>query len=91
MLIITMMQTDLTKNPNTKTTYFEDKRELSTITEEQYNLITNDDTLKCFRRLGGTETSQKGYECNGFVVYKLTSTSPNKQRKTIREFNFEII
>lgn len=61
--------------------------EVSEITQEQYNNITNDDTLKWFRRLGGTETATRGYTERGYNVVKLISTSPNKDTRVIREFS----
>lgn len=61
--------------------------EVSEITETQYNNITNDDTLKWFRRLGGTETATRGYTERGYNVVKLISTSPDKKTRIIREFS----
>jgi len=83
-----MLKIKLVKNPNTKTTYLEESRGVEEITETQYKNICSDDTLKWFRRLGGSESAERGYTCRGYRVVKLTSTSPNKQSKTIREFNF---
>jgi hypothetical protein len=88
MTTITLTETRLSKNPNTKTTYIVDKVEVKEVTEEQHNLTTNDDTVKWFRRLGGKETVQRGYTFNGYVVTKLVSTSPDKQTKVIREYKF---
>lgn len=87
--IITMTKTNLVKNPNTKTTYVEVEKETSTILEYEYNNIVDDKTVKWFRRLGGKETITKAYTCNGYCVVKLVSTSPDKQNKTVREFNFK--
>ena len=88
-MIITMKSTKLEKNPNTKTTYLEVSTSKSVITKKQYHLITNDDTLKAFRRLGGSEHAERNYTCNGYNVTRLISTSPNKRTKHIREFSFE--
>ena len=85
---IVMTKTDLTKNPNTKTTYLVDKEVTKEITPTRYRNLTSNDTLKWFRRLGGSETAQKSYTCRGYTITTLTSTSPNKQRKTIRQFKF---
>jgi len=63
--------------------------EVSEITETQYNNITSDDTLKWFRRLGGTETATRGYTERGYNVVKLISTSPDKETRVIREFSFK--
>ena len=86
---ITMTRTELEKNPNTKTTYFTKEVETEEITEKAYNRITGDDTLKWFRRLGGTETAQRGYTCRGYNITRLTSTSPDRQTKIIRTFKFQ--
>jgi len=86
--MITITETKLSKNPNTKTTYIRDAQKTEEITKREYNLICGDDTLKWFRRLGGSESAQRSYTCAGYVITKLTSTSPDRQNKTIREFKF---
>jgi len=86
---ITMHSTKLEKNPNTKTTYLKGETIKKEITKEQYHNITNDSTLKAFRRFGGFEYAVRSYTCNGYNVTRLTSTSPDKQTKHIREFSFE--
>ena len=89
MEIIVMNQINLKKNPNTKTTYLVDKEVTKEITKEEYRNITSDDTLKWFRRIGGTETAERNYTCRGYNITRLTSTSPNKESKTIRHFEFK--
>lgn len=89
--IITLTETRLTKNPNTKTTYIVERIEVSTVTERQHKLTTCEDTVKWFRRIGGKETVQRSYTNAGYLVTKLISTSPDKQTKIIREFNFKTI
>jgi hypothetical protein len=59
------------------------------ITEEEYNNII--DSCKFFKKLGGVERSVRNYTCRGFKVVKLTSISPDKETKVIREFNFDVI
>ena len=88
-LIIKLIKTNLLKNPNTKTTYFEDKKETTTITEQEYKYITHESTIKYFRSLGGGEYKEKSYTAYGYTTTRLTSTSPNKEKKTIREFEFK--
>ena len=88
MLKIILTQKEYVKNPNTKTTYFLNHESTEEITSEQYNNITNTDTLKYFRRIGGSESAIFGYTCNGYKVTRLTSTSPDKQTKIVRNFNF---
>lgn len=77
-----------TKNPNTKTTYNKESERVKEISLEQYENITNKDTLKWFRRLGGSETAVKSYTKLGYNVVKLTSKSPDKQIKVVRTFKF---
>jgi len=91
MYTIELTTTKLVKNPNTKTTYLVESKEVETITDKQYHLITCNDTVKWFRRLGGSESLQRAYTCAGYKVYKLTSTSPDKQNKTVREFKFKTL
>lgn len=89
--IIELTETRLTKNPSTKTTYIIDSIKTSVIDDRQYSLITCNDTVKWFRRLGGSESLKYTYTCAGYKVYKLTSKSPDKQTKVIREFKFKTI
>lgn len=63
--------------------------ETKTIDKTQYDNITNTETLKWFRRLGGSETATKSYTSRGYNVVKLISKSPDKSIKVIREFNFD--
>lgn len=87
--MITLTTTKLEKNPNTKTTYIEVSNTVEDIDFEQYDNITNKETLAWFRRLGGSETATKVYTSQGYKTVKLVSTSPDKQYKTIREFEFK--
>jgi uncharacterized protein YneR len=91
MIQITLTETRYIKNPDTKTTYIEVEKKVEEIFEKEYFLITNDNTIKFFRRLGGKETITRGYTCAGYKITKLVSTSPDKQTKVVREFNFKSI
>lgn len=86
---IILTEKRLSKNPNTKTTYILDSEETKEIDRETFDRITNEGTIKWFRRLGGTETAERGYTYEGYLITKLTSTSPDRQSKTIREFKFK--
>ena len=88
---ITLIETRLSKNPNTKTTYIVDSKKIETVTEKQHRLTTCDDTVKWFRRIGGSETVQRSYTCLGYVCTKLTSTSPDRQTKVVREYNIDLV
>ena len=85
---IILTETRLIKNPNTKTTYIVESKEVTEVTGRQHYLDTNDDTVKWFRRLGGSESVQRSYTKQGYLVTKLVSTSPDKQNKVIREYKF---
>ena len=85
---IILKETRLVKNPYTKTTYTIEEETTETITNKQYNYICGEDTLKWFRRMGGSETAERGYTCAGYLIVKLTSTSPDRHNKTIRTFKF---
>ena len=57
---------------------------IKTITEEIYNNITSEETIKYFRDLGGTEKVTR----KGGRVTKLVSTSPSGETRLIRTFEF---
>lgn len=88
MYIILETKTEQVKNPNTKTTYNVESVETRMLTKKEYQLTTCEDTLKWFRRLGGTETTQKTYTCMGYNVHRLISTSPDKQIRRVRDYQF---
>jgi len=88
MYTITLTEKRYTKNPNTKTTYILETEKVTEVTEEQHRLTTNDDTCKFFRRLGGSESKQYTYTYAGYKVVKLTSLSPDRQTKVVREYKF---
>lgn len=85
---IILTQKEFTKNPNTKTTYILENETTETISEEQHRNMTNADTLRFFKRLGGTESKVYGYTCKGYQVTQLTSTNPDKTIKIVRKFKF---
>lgn len=89
MTTIIETKTKLEKKQGTKNAYKEVSQVIKEITKEEHDLITNEDTVKWFRRLGGSETVTKGYTYEGYLVVKLVSTSPDKESKTIREFKFK--
>lgn len=86
--MIQLLEIRYRKNPNTKTTYIKESEETKEISLEQYENITSKDTLRWFRRLGGSETAIKTYTNIGYKTVKLTSSSPDKQIKVVRTFKF---
>ena len=86
MYTIKLSEKRFTKNPNTKTTYILESEKDVVITEDQYNNYI--DSISFFRRLGGTESTVKGYTAAGFKIIELNSTSPDRKTKVKRSFSF---
>jgi len=86
MYTITLNEVRQEKNPNTKTTYVTVENKVEVISEKQYDNYIN--SIPFFRRFGGSESVVKAYTCAGYKVYKLTSKSPDRLTKVIREFKF---
>lgn len=83
---ITLTEISYTKKPGTKTVWVETEREQREITEKQYKNIV--DAAPFFRRLGGSEYLERGYTECGYRVVRMLSTSPDKEHRTERLFNF---
>jgi hypothetical protein len=89
MYTIVETKTKLEKKAGTKNAYKEVSKTVREVTERQHELTTNSDTCKWFRRLGGSETVTRGYTCAGYRATRLVSTSPDKEIKTVREYQFK--
>jgi hypothetical protein len=89
MLKITLITETFDKNPLTKTTYKLVETETEVISEQQYKNIV--DSAIYFRRLGGSVYQDRNYTNAGYKVTKDISTSPDKNRKTVRKFKFEYL
>ena len=63
-----------------------DEVETKTVSEEFHRNMTSDDTLKFFRRLGGSETVTREYTAWGYIVCRVVSTNPDRTIKHVREF-----
>ena len=85
---ILMTKTNYIKIKHLKNSYRVDKETTEKIDKNQYSRIVSFETLKWFRGLGGSETAQKSYTCEGYLTTRLISTSPDKTIKNIREFKF---
>lgn len=83
---ITMTKTTFALKQGTKGAYKETERETEDITETEYNYTIN--SCPFFRRLGGSETLTRAYTSKGYVPVKLTSISPDRETKIVREFKF---
>lgn len=88
---ITLTTTRYTKKPGTKNAWAVLDTETEEVTEQQHRNATSDETCKWFRRLGSSQSKQMEYTCSGYKCTKLTSTSPDKESKTIREYKFQWI
>lgn len=60
-------------------------RKLTISAQFYYNCV---DAMPFFRNLGGTERATKSYTRYGYIPVTLTSVSPDRQSKTVREFQF---
>ena len=73
----------------TKTAYVQVGESMEEFVDKQYH--TNCVTSAPFmRRLGGSEHLAREYTKRGYLVTRIISKSPNKQNKTIREFDFDV-
>jgi hypothetical protein len=89
MLEITMTKTKFSLKDGTKTVYIPIENEKRVISEEYYNNII--DAAPFMRRLGGSETLQRCYTCAGYRVFKIISKSPDRENKSVYEFDFKYI
>ena len=62
------------------------KNKIELINKQIYNNITSSETLKFFRRLGGSETAQKSYTSGGYITTRLLSKSPDRKTQVERLF-----
>ena len=66
--------------------WIEIEKEIKEVDKKFYNNVI--EAKGFFRNIGGYERHEKSYTCEGYIVTKVTSISPNKQHKTVRHFNF---
>lgn len=86
-MTIHMTTTKQVKKEGTKTVWVDaGEPKTEQITETQYDNIIGASPF--MRRLGGSEYNVKSYTCRGYKVVRNQSTSPDKQKRTIREFKF---
>ena len=88
MITIKQTVTHLTKKEGTKTAFKVEDKETKIIPEQHYKNATSQDTIKFFKRLGGSESVTRAYTCYGYTIIKVISTSPDRTKKTIREYEF---
>ena len=54
--------------------------------EDVHRKITDADTLRFFRRLGGSEYAERSYTPRGYIVTRLVSTNPDRTVRIVRKF-----
>lgn len=54
--------------------------------EDVHRKITAPDTLRWFRRIGGSEHAVRCYTPVGYIVTRLTSTDPSRTIRRVRRF-----
>jgi len=83
MTVSTYSRTDSGKSWRSKP----DEVEAKEISQGQYERQTSKGTQQWFRRLGGSETAQRSYTSSGYIITRLTSCSPDREIKKVREFS----
>ena len=77
------------KKAGTKTVWLEDKVITEEITWEQFRNILS--SMQSSIDQGGTETLIRSFTNNGYMPIRLTSTSPDKQKRTIKKFEYILL
>jgi hypothetical protein len=54
--------------------------------EDTHRNITDPDTLRWFRRCGGSEYAERSYTPAGYIVTRLVSTNPDRTVRIVRRF-----
>lgn len=75
------------KKPGTKTVWQTTDTETRTIDEATHTRIVNAAPL--MRRLGGSEYLDRCYTYRGYKVWKIISTRPDKQVRSVYRFDFD--
>jgi len=65
-----------------------DERITNPCGEHVHRNVTEDDTLRFFRRLGGSEYAERSYTPAGYIVTRLISTNPTHTVRVVRKFRF---
>ena len=91
---ITQTHQEYSIKEGTKTVYELRKETTQEITYQRYQNITDPDWTKYNRSLGGTETINRNYTPEGYLVTKIVSKSPKNTQgvrttKSVRKFKFK--
>jgi hypothetical protein len=71
-----------------KVTYKTVEETVTEVTAQQHRQATSAETVKFFKRLGGSEHITRAYTCGGYLPVKVISTSPDRESRTVREYTF---
>lgn len=55
--------------------------------EDKHHKIACDDTLRWFRRIGGSEHAVRSYTPAGYIVTRLVSTNPDRTVRIVQKFH----
>lgn len=86
-MYITLITERYELKPNTKNSYKLQDTTMNIISESTLTNYIN--SLDFFRRLGGKERLTFDYTFYGFKPVKLTSVSPQREKKVIRYFKYQ--
>lgn len=54
--------------------------------EAKHRNITDADTLRFFRRIGGSERATRSYTPVGFIITRIVSSNPDRTLRRVRRF-----
>ena len=66
-----------------------DEIETKEIDNKHYQNMVSDDTVKWFRRIGGSETVTRGYTYYGYLPVEVISCNPGRTIRKVRIFAFD--
>ena len=66
-----------------------DTTETKEISRKFYDNMTSEDTVKFFRRLGGSETVNRAYFSIGYLPQEISSIDPTRTIKKVRTFDID--
>jgi len=82
--------TTLKQEKTGKVTYKTVETETREITRQEYNNIISPETIRFFKRLGGSESVIREYTRDGYLITEIKSTSPDREKRTVRCFEFKM-
>lgn len=83
---ITETKTTYTKKAGTKTVWVISETKSKEVNDEHCRNV--EESAPFFRRLGGSETIERGYTGYGYRMVRNVSTSPDRQTRIVRAYEF---